>query len=77
MLLTVRLPGVEVAIYEVIGLPPVAEGARKKATVACAFPAVAVTLVGASGTVGAGVTLLEAADGVPIPTAFVAFTVKV
>ena len=47
-----------------------------KLTVACWLPAVAVTAVGAPGTV-AGVTLLEAADAGPVPIALVAVTVKV
>ena len=50
-----------------------------KVTVACALPAVALAPVGAPGTVkaGLGVTLLEAAEGAPVPTAFVAVTVNV
>ena len=58
-----------------IGLPPFDAGAVK-ATVACALPPVAVPIVGAPGTV-AGVTLLEAPDGEPVPTALVAVTVNV
>ena len=55
--------------------PPLLAGGVK-VTVACALPAVAVPIVGAPGSV-AGVTLLEAADAGPVPTAFVAVTVKV
>jgi hypothetical protein len=47
-----------------------------KLTVALLFPAVAVPIVGAPGTV-AGVTLLEAAEDEPVPTPLVAVTVKV
>jgi len=47
-----------------------------KLIVALPFPAVAVPIVGAPGTV-AGVTLLEAADAAPVPTPLVAVTVKV
>jgi hypothetical protein len=47
-----------------------------KLTVALLFPAVAVPIVGAPGTV-AGVTLLEAAEAAPVPTPLVAVTVKV
>jgi hypothetical protein len=47
-----------------------------KLTVVLPFPAVAVPIVGAPGTV-AGVTLLEAADAAPVPTPLVAVTVKV
>ena len=55
--------------------PPLEAGAVKD-TVACAFPAVAETPVGAPGTV-AGVTELEAALAAPVPAALVALTVKV
>ena len=45
---------------------------------ACASPAVAVPIVGAPGTAAAeGVTELDAAEAGPVPTALVAFTVKV
>ena len=47
-----------------------------KLTVALAFPAIAVPIVGAPGTV-AGMTLLEAADAAPVPAPLVAVTVKV
>jgi hypothetical protein len=43
-------PGLEVAVYPVIVAPPLLTGAVN-ATVACAFPAVAVPIVGAPGTV--------------------------
>ena len=47
-------------------------------TVAEAWPALAVTPVGAPGAVGAfGVTELEVADAGPVPMALVAVTVKV
>jgi hypothetical protein len=59
----------------VIGLPPSDSGAVQD-TLAEALPAVAVTAVGAPGTV-AGVTLFEASDAALVPTAFVAATVKV
>jgi hypothetical protein len=74
----VILPGLDVTMYEVIGLPPFELGAVKL-TVACAFPATAVTPVGAPGTVGAGVgvTILDGADARPVPIALVAFTVNV
>jgi hypothetical protein len=52
----------------------VLEGAVKL-TVAVPLATVAVPMVGAPGTV-AGVTLLEAADAAPVPTALVAVTVK-
>ena len=49
-------------------------------TVAQAFPAVAVPIVGASGScgpAGPGMTALEAADAALVPTTLVAVTVKV
>ena len=58
-----------------IALPPLLAGAVK-VTLAWALPPVAVPIVGAPGTV-AGVTLFDAAEAAPVPTAFVAVTVKV
>src|SRR5918912_1152678 len=58
-----------------MALPPFDAGAVHE-IVADASPAVAVTAVGAPGTV-AGVTLLEASEAGPVPTAFVAVTVNV
>ena len=58
-----------------MGLPPF-EAGGVKLTVACALPAVAVTFVGAPGTV-TGVTWLEGADAGPVPIALVAVTVNV
>jgi len=71
----VILPGLEVTVYAVIGLPPF-EAGGVKLTVAWAFPAVAETAAGAPGTV-AGVTLIEGDDAGPVPAALVAVTVKV
>ena len=61
-----------------MALPPFEAGAVKL-TVACALPAVAVTPVGAPGTVAgaAGVTLFDGLDALPVPTEFVAVTLKV
>ena len=63
--------------YPVIGEPPVAAGAVHR-TVAEALPPVAVPIVGAAGTVAgtAGVTVFDAADGAPAPTALTAWTRK-
>ena len=58
-----------------MGDPPLPTGAPKL-TVALLFPAVAVPMAGAPGTV-AGMTLLEAADAIPVPTPLVAVTAKV
>jgi hypothetical protein len=63
-----------VTVYDVIGLPPLAGAVQE--TVAEPLPAVAETPVGTPGT-AAGVTELDAADGDPVPTAFVAVTVNV
>jgi hypothetical protein len=68
-------PGNEVAVYEVIAAPPLLAGAVN-VTVACALPAVAVPSVGAPGIV-AGVTLFDAAEARPVPTAFLAVIVNV
>jgi hypothetical protein len=67
-------PPEEVAVYEMMAAPPLLAGGVK-VTVACAFPAVAVPIVGAPGNV-AGVTLFDAADAGPVPTALVAVTVN-
>jgi hypothetical protein len=58
----------------VIALPPFGGGVHD--TVAWALPPVAVTPVGAAGTL-AGVTALDGAEAGPAPTAFVATTVNV
>ncbi len=59
-----------------IALPPF-DGAVHD-TEACPFPAVAVGAAGAYGLVApAGVTAADAADGGPVPIAFVALTVNV
>ena len=68
-------PGDEVTLYAVIAAPPV-EGGACQDTVACALPPTAETVVGALGTV-AGTTALDADDAVPVPTLFVATTLKV
>jgi hypothetical protein len=71
----VKPPGDDVAVYVVMAEPPLLTGAEN-VTEACALPAVAAPIVGAPGTV-AGVTLFDAADAGPVPTPFVAMTVKV
>ena len=74
----VILPGFEVTVYHVIAEPPLLTGAVN-VTAAWAFPAVAVPIVGAPGTVfgTAGVTEFEAELATLFPIAFVAITVKV
>jgi len=69
----VMLPGLEVTVKPVIGLPPLLVGAVN-VTVADALPAVAVTAVGAPGTV-TGVTVSD--TFVLLPTAFTARTLIV
>ena len=68
-------PPEEVTVYEVIALPPSELGALQL-TVACESPGVALTEVGAPGTV-AGVTAEDAELAGPSPTELVATTVKV
>ena len=68
-------PGDDVAVYEVIALPPLDPGAVQL-TCEEALPTVALTLVGAPGTVR-GVTDDEAVEAAEVPLAFVAVTVKV
>ena len=59
-----------------IGVPPVPvpDGATND-TLACPFPGVATTVIGALGTV-TGITAIEGEDDAPTPTAFVAVTVN-
>ena len=61
-----------------IAAPPSEAGADHD-TVACPLPGVAFAPVGAPGTVADadGITGVEAADAGPVPTPFVAVTVKV
>lgn len=68
-------PGDAVAVYEVIGLPPFDAGGVQETTTVV-FPAVVVTAVGAPGPVY-GTTLLDAADEIEVPSAFVAVTENV
>jgi len=74
-LVQVKLPGVEVAVYPVIALPPLDPGAVQL-TCEEALPAVAETLVGDPGG-PAGVTLDEAAEALEVPYEFVAVAVNV
>jgi len=60
----VKLPGLDVTVYKVIALPPMFSGAVND-TVACTFPAVAITPVG-----GPGAVETETHVGMPV------FTVK-
>src|SRR5207253_3333272 len=58
---TVGPLGFDVTLYEVMALPP-SEAGGLKLTVAWAFPAVAVTFVGALGAVGVGSGVLQPAS---------------
>ena len=66
--------GLGMTVYDVGAVPPT--GAVHD-TIAWVLPAVALTPVGAPGGPAVGVTELDAPDGLPVPTALVAFTVKV
>ena len=68
-------PGDDVTVYDVIALPPLLAGAAHE-TLAWVLPAVAVTPVGALGTVD-GVTAVDGLDAGPVPLALAALTVKV
>jgi hypothetical protein len=68
--------GEDVAVYDEIALPPLFFGYVKVMLACPAIVAVAVPIIGASGTVP-GVADLEETDSIPVPTAFVASTLKV
>ena len=70
----VKPPGLEVRVYDVTPPPPVVGAV--KLIVACVLPGTAIAAVGAPGSIGTGITLLEANDGRLVPTSFVAATVK-
>jgi hypothetical protein len=72
----VRPSGEEVTVYPVITAPPLLAGAVKL-TVALPLLTMAEILVGTPGAIGAGVTADDALEAVPVPTEFVAVTVKV
>jgi hypothetical protein len=72
----VIFPGVEVAVYPVIVVPPSLAGAVNATVALLPDPAVAVPIVGAPGTLHVVIVLLaELAE--LVPTAFVAVTVNV
>ena len=73
--IAVMSTGLDVTVYNVIVQPPFDAGGVNL-TVACAFPAAAITAVGAPGTVPSA-TLLEGPDAGPVPSALVARTVNV
>ena len=68
-------PGLAVAAYAVMADPPF-EAAAVQPTATWVLPGVAVTVVGAPGTV-LGVTVADGADGRLVPAAFEAVTVTV
>ena len=72
----VNEPGVEVTVYPVIAAPPVLIGAIHDTTDWAFAAPVALTAVGAPGTVD-GVTAADADEAAPVPLAFVAVTVNV
>ena len=69
----VQLNAPELAVYPVSAVPPSEKGADQ-VSVTCPFPRTAETSVGAPGTV-AGVAE-SGPEAAPVPTAFVAVTVK-
>jgi hypothetical protein len=75
LVLAVFPPGDEVTTYPVMALPPFDAGAVQL-TPALVLPEVAITLVGAPGTV-AGVTEFDGADAEPGPNVLLATTVNV
>ena len=75
VLVQLLAPGVEVTVYPVTGEPPSLVGAVQD-TAADLSPAVAVTPVGALGTVR-GVTLLEGGEAGEVPAVLVAVVVNV
>jgi hypothetical protein len=74
----VKPPGDDVAVYDVIAEPPFEAGAdQPKLTVPLLAPRTAEFNVGAPGTVNAAVGVADNAfEAGPVPTAFVAVTVK-
>jgi hypothetical protein len=75
IVLALAPPGEAVTVYPVTGDPPLLEGATHE-TRAWVLPAVAVTAVGAPGTVN-GVTAALADDAREVPATLVAVTVNV
>ena len=67
-------PGVLVAVYSVIGEPPLFAGGVKT-TSTLVSPAIGTPMVGAPGKVKS-VTGAEGAEAGPVPTAFLAVTVN-
>ena len=72
----VNEPGVEVTVYPVIAAPPVLTGAVHDTTDSPFAAPVALTAVGAPGTVE-GVAAADADEDAPVPDSFVAVTVNV
>ena len=72
VVLVVLPPGVAVTVYPLTAKPPLLTGAAQD-KVAWAIPATAETPVGEPGTV-AGVTVLDRAEKIPVPSSLVAWT---
>jgi hypothetical protein len=72
----VNEPGVEVTVYELIAAPPVDTGAVHDTTDWAFAAPVALTAVGAPGTVD-GTTAADADEAEPVPETFVAVTLNV
>jgi hypothetical protein len=69
-------PPLEVTVYPVMARPPFEAGAVQATTDCVLAFDVAVTAVGAPGTV-AGTTVFDAVEAAPVPEPLVAVTVKV
>jgi hypothetical protein len=76
LVVQVNEPGVEVTVYELIAAPPVLAGAVQDRTDDAFAAPVALTAVGAPGTVE-GTTAADADEAEPVPDTFVAVTVNV
>ncbi len=75
MTVLLKFPELAKAVKLVMAEPPL-EAGTVHVTVAWAFPAVAVPIVGVPGGPN-GVTTVETADAAPVPTEFTACTVNV
>jgi len=75
VVVAVSLPGLDVTVYPVMAEPPFDIGADQLTTAAFA-PEVAITPVGAPGTVE-GILGAELTDAAPVPLAFLATTLNV
>jgi hypothetical protein len=71
-----KLPGLDVATYEVIGDPPLSKGALKLSCAELVPVSITFVILGALGIVGASAGV-EAKDGVEVPWLLIATTLNV